>query len=329
MEWIKQNVVLVVSLAVAVVLIGAAGWYFYSKISSEQEINQQLAAAQQTLTDLQSKIPFPNQENFEKVLIQQKQLLEFRAHAERFYQPIQIPAGIRNTDFNSHLLGAFDELQREAVDAKVGLPTNFAFGFTAQRDQLQFDTNTLPLVAAQLADIKQICQLLYKAKVYDILGFRRTAISPADKSAKESQQNLQDYLHSSRTITTNDTTKAVIFPYEASFKGSSAEVAAALTEMAQSSNGYIVKAVTVSPFEAEGVQEGTTEVAATPTYRGMSASMMMRYGLMGRGRYAPPPPQAMGSPTAAPTTRVGTILKEKPLKVALLIYAVKLQPIKP
>jgi hypothetical protein len=144
MEWIKQNVVLVVSLAVALGLIGASGWYFYSKISSEQEINQQLASAQQTLTDLQSKTPYPNQENLAKVLEQQKQLLEFRSHAERFYQPIQIPKGIRNTDFNSQLLGTFDELQREAVDAKVGLPTNFAFGFAAQRDLLQFDTIPCP-----------------------------------------------------------------------------------------------------------------------------------------------------------------------------------------
>jgi hypothetical protein len=335
MDWIKQNIVLVASLVVSLVLIGGAGYYFYSKIGEEGALKAELATAQATYDDYLGKSPFPSLENFELLKQQQTNLLALRARTEKQFPVLMLDSKIRSADFTAMLAGAVDELKAAAQAANVNLPTNNTlFAFTAQRGMLQFDTNSLPLLALQLGDVKTLCNILFDSKVYELFAVKRASL-PGDSGAKMSYP--QDYLPAARTLATNALTKAVSFPYEVAFKGVSAELAAVLEKMAKSPAGILVKAVTVVPIEegegggdtSSGSQGGMVAIAGKGR---MSAQMAQRYGFMrGRRPVAAAAPTVQAAPTvidAAELAKKASQLKEKPFKATIYLEMVKLEPLR-
>jgi hypothetical protein len=252
--------------------------------------------------------------------------------ANKFFSPVIPPAGSRKDDFGSLLQNVIAELQQSAQNANVILPTNFSFGFSVQKELLQHEKPRLETLIAQLFEIRALCEVLFQAKIYELSGIKRAPISTNDTAALDNHP--QDYLRNLQ-IFTNDTVKAVIAPYEATVRCSSAELAVALEGLAKAPFGFIVKAIKVQPADSETTEEGFgtgTESAPSPAaammaryYRGgMPPAMALRYGLIRR-----PPPSAY-APTESTTTLTpkktgtGIVLKEKPLRVSLLINVVKL-----
>lgn len=323
MQWLKSNLILVISIVVSLALIGGSGFYFYSRISSEKEAESQLAQVQGSLQEYQNKTPSATKANFEAAQQVQKQLIEFKAKAEKFFPVLNTNKSARVDDFGGYLLSSLYNLQREAQKASTVLPTNFGFSFTAQRELLQFDTPKIPLLVMQVEDVRALCAVLYQAKVYEIMQVRRAMTATQDTIAQPTQP--QDYL-SKRAVITNDLVNAVISPYEITFKCSTIEMASVLEGLAHSSNGFIVKSVRVDPAEAAGQDADASNPSASISSAGVQAAMAARYGRRGRGgagAFAP----AAG--VAAPVKKgPGIVLKEKPLEVAIMVDAVKLSATK-
>jgi len=325
MQWLKSNLILVISLVVSLVLIGGSGFYFYSKISSEKEAEALMTQAQATLQEYQNKVPSATKANVEAALKVQKQLLEFKSKAEKFFPVLGTNKSAHIDDFGGYLLSSLYDLRREAQRTSTILPTNFSFGFSVQRTVLQFDTPKIPVLVMQLDDVKALCSILYESRVYEILQFRRAMTASQDTAEQPTQP--QDYL-SKRSIFTNDVVKAVISPYEIGFKCSSLELASVMEGLAHSSNGFIVKSVRVEPVEAPG-QEGDMSDPSGMGRGGVQAAMAARYGFGRRGRPGMP---GMGGPPMGIPVPVkkgpGIVLKEKPLEVNIMVDAVKLSPSK-
>ncbi len=325
MQWIKSNLILVISIVVSLALIGGSGFYFYSKISSEKEAEAQLVQLQTSLQEYQNKIPSPTKANVEAAQEVQKQLLEFKAKAEKYFPVLDTNKNSKVDDFGAYLLASLYNLQRDAQQASTVLPTNFAFGFTAQRELLQYDTAKIPLLIMQVEDVKALCSVLYKARVYEIMQVRRAMTATQDTTSQATQP--QDYL-SNRSLTTNSLVNAVISPYEVTFKCSSQELASVLEGLAHSSNGFIVKAVRVEPAEPPG-QEG--EAGESAAGAAATAARLARYGIGIRGsrmvRPTPGGPQP-GMPAPPVKKGPGIVLKERPLVVMILVDAVRLSPAK-
>ncbi len=323
MQWIKSNLILVISIVVSLALIGGSGFYFYSKISSEQEAAAQLAQVQTTLQDYQNKIPSATKANVEAALGVQKQLLEFKSKAEKFFPVLSTNKSEHVDDFGPYLLTSLYNLRREAQSSSTMLPTNFSFGFSVQRELLQFDTPKIPLLILQLDDVKALCSVLYKAKVYEIMQVRRAMTATQDTTSQPTQP--QDYL-TKRTVVTNDVVNAMISPYEIIFKCASTELAAVMEGLAHSSNGFIVKSVRVEPAEVPGQESDVS----SPTGESASAraALAARYGL-GRGRRMAQPGGVPATGVPAPVKKgPGIVLMEKPLEVDMMVDAVKLSPTK-
>lgn len=321
MQWIKSNLVLVISIVVSLALIGGSGFYFYSRISSEREAAAQLAQVQATLQEYQEKIPSATKANVEAALQVQKQLVEFKAKAEKFFPVLNTNKSTHVDDFGSYLLSSLYNLRREAQNSSTLLPTNFSFGFSVQRELLQFDTPKIPLLVLQLDDIKALSQVLYQAKVYEIIQVRRAMTATQDNTSQPVQP--QDYL-TKRAVVTNDVVKAMISPYQIIFKCSSTELAAVMEGLAHSSNGFIVKAVRVEPAELPGQDTDAANSTGGASAAGARSAMAARYGL-GRGRRMTPPGLAVPAPIKKGP---GIVLMEKPLEVDIMVDAVKLSPTK-
>lgn len=329
MDWLKKNVVLVVSGVVALILIGIAAFYFYSKIGADREAQAQVDQLSATLTELQARDPFPNEENVAKALEEQKKLEQFIGQAAQFFPPSSTNLTTNAGEFSLLLQMRLDRLEREAKASSVIIPTNnFNFTFGVQKGLLQYDLSSIPILAAQLNDIEALCGILYTSRVYSVVSLKRSPVSTNDNAGLNGQ-HAGDYL-STRKITTNDTVKAVTAPYEATFRCATRELASVLDGLARSTNGFIVKWIRVQQtdaMDAQDAESGAESTVFSPAmlrrYGGMNPSLARRYGL--RPMAPPTEAAAQTDPSAAPAPKkTGVVLKEKPLQVTLLVEAVKL-----
>ena len=344
MDWIKRNLYFVIGSVVALLLLGAAGWYFYSTWQSNGEILGKLHEQYTKLGDLNRMIPHPGRppqsDNIKVAKEQQQQLREFREQARTTFQRLpSIPEGakVAGEEFISSLRHTIDHLQKTATNSSIALPPDYSFSFAAQRNQMNFKPGSLEPLAAQLGEVKAICDVLFQAKVNTLEYIHRERIAPEDSSG------ATDYLNQ-KSITNE---LAVLTPYEVKFKCFTPELASALSGFASSPNGLLVKTINVELAPAaelvpEMAQAATIvqpiiqqPIPEQPTKRMAEEQFRRRYGLEGRrGASIPPPiaqpaaPQPM--PAAAPAARGGlqTVLDERQLAVTLMLNVVKMLPSK-
>src|SRR6266481_92402 len=342
MSWVKRNLYFLIGGIVALVLLGAAGWYLYSKWELNNTNLANLNQAYADLKGLNDKNPNPGGDNIKIAKEQRKELLDYMGRASRYFQKIPpIPDLPKKTDrdFASALNRTIDQLRRDSTNASVTLQDNYNFSFQAEKLKINFDQRGLEPLSAQLGEVKAICDVLFQARINALEGLRRERVSADDTSGPAT-----DYL--GENSTTNGL--AILTPYEMTFRCFSPELAAVLAGFASSPNGLIVKTINV---EVAGTMP--TEVTATPppitptvtyvqpTQPTMSAEAIerSRYGDMGRygqgNRYGegsakfptfPTVPQPQYVAPAAPKGGGGlpVVVDEKQLKVTLQLVAVKL-----
>jgi len=309
----------VVSGAVALAVIAGAGWYLYSKTQVDQEVDGQLTALRAAFQELEGKTPYPNQENFEAAQAQLGQITNFLAKADRYFGVQSTNNTVSNTEFTSMLARTLAELKAEAQAANVTLPTNYSFSFSAQRELMKFDMTNLTKVASQVEDVRMMSKVFFGAHIYELIAIQRAPVSNDDTNAM--QTRASDYLAVKR-VTTNEF--SMTLPYVATIRCCTPELGAALEGLARAPYGFFVKWLKVEPGEAQAEGEEGGAMVATGGGGGMSAAMAMRYG-MGRYRRAAveASPEAAQAAAAA-ATKVGVILKEKPLKVQIMIEVIKM-----
>jgi hypothetical protein len=312
MSWVKRNLYFLVGSAVAVLLLGLAGYYGYSKWRLNNQNLEKLNEAYRELDKLVLADPNPGNDLTNNIEIARQQEAKVRAaiKKQRAYfvpiPPIPNPTNriVTKEDYASSLRRTVDELQRAAEAASVTLPPKYNFSFQAQRDLTMFADGSLPPLSVQLGEVRAICRVLFQAKINSLDGLRRERVSGDDAQGPQT-----DYLD--MVSVTNDL--AVLTPYEASFHCFSSELAAVLAGFANEPRGYVVKALNVEPASP-------TPAAGQPgAYGGGFGGPGM---LLEGGEYRPP------TPAPAPVTRGGliSVLDEKQVKVRLIVMLVKLLP---
>ena len=319
MSWIKRNLFFVIGAAVAVVLLGLAGWYLYSEWNLNNENSSKLEAAYAELTRISSKPQNAGNEKTDNIKNAREYTAKVREvinKTHNYFKPIPpLPPGINVSSeaFAAALRRTVDELTRSAANSSVTLQPKYDFSFAAQRPLVKFAPGSLDPLAAELGEVKAVCDVLFKAKVNTLYNLRRVRVSPDDLSGPQS-----DYLETSPV--TNDL--AVLVPYEVTFYGFSAELAAVLAGFANEPHGFIVTTVNVEP----GVPSSTpTDAPVVTMAEGAYPSPMSRYRYGNPAAYAPPPV----APVATPATGMGgspVMLDEKQLKVTMGVSVVKLLP---
>src|SRR3954469_9056642 len=133
MDWIKRNLYFVIGTAVAVILLGLAGFYLYSKWDLNNKNLEQLNEAYAKLGELAKQNPHPgsgNVNNIETAKEQQKQLKAFIQKTRNYFQkiaPVPDVPSITDRDFSESLTRAISQLRHEAANASVALPPEYSF----------------------------------------------------------------------------------------------------------------------------------------------------------------------------------------------------------
>ena len=301
MSWLKRNLFFVIGSVVALVLMGLAGWFLYSKWSLNNEVLEKLNSDYAELKTLNSANPHPGSGSINNIKLAQEQrdqLRDFLKKTQPFFQPIpKIPdlPKITDRDFSAALSQTIEQLRLEATNTSVALPPeNYSFSFTAQKSKISFAAGSLNRLAVQLGEIKAITKVLFDAKVNSLDNLRRERVSQDDSYGLQT-----DYL--SEKTETN--ALAVITPYEVTFRSFSTELAAVLAGFASSPNALLVKTINVelAPATPASEQPSTPFVSAavpmmvqpTPMQEEMSrqqreasaqAQFAARYGIRGGGQ---------------------------------------------
>ena len=335
MDWIKRNLIFVVSAAVALGLMGAAGFYSFSGWNHNADELKKLNGGYEELKRLNTLNPHPGGGKVDNIKLareQQKELQAFMAKAAAYFERIAaIPdaTNVSGKEFSSALQQTIDQLQREATNNSVILPPKYRFSFEAHLGRVQFAAGSLGPLAVQLGEVKTIVSILNSAKINALDGIRRERVSVDDAAGSPT-----DYLDTKST--TNEL--AVMTPYEVTFRSFTPELASVLSGLAASPHGLLVKSINVEPAPAPTVPDpSVTSVApiyyANPTAApspqpDSGAAFRSRYGIGGgKDRYGPATPaapMAVATPTAKPT--IQTLVKERQLKIVMLIHVVKLLP---
>jgi hypothetical protein len=318
MPWIKRNLYFLVGGIVAVALLGMAGFYFYSKWSSNQQSLQTLDAAYSEWDGITRLNPNPGNEKIDNIKTAREQRVAVDAAIQKVYKRFTPIPAIPTVEegstenfanlFRSSLSRTLDQMQRDAAASGVTLPPRYKFTFQAQSQLFNFCQGCPELLSVHLGNVKAICNILFRAKINSLDNLRRERVGSDDL-----QGPVADYLDAAEVSVTNEL--AVLTPYEITFHCFSAELANVLAGFANTPHAFIVKTINVEP--AGGASSANLTGMMT-----MSPEMMSE-----RGMFVPP---GMAQPTAptAPTVRGGlpTVLDEKQIKVTLVVEVVKLLP---
>src|SRR5215467_4805239 len=264
MSWVKRNLYFLIGGIIALVLLGGAGWYLYSKWDLNNTNLTSLNEAYANLKGLNDKNPNPGGENIKIAKEQRKEILDYIGRASKYFQRIRsIPDLPKKTDhdFALALSRTIDQLRRDSTNASVNLSQdNYNFSFQAEKLKINFDQRGLEPLSMQLGEVKAICDILFQSRINALDGLRRERVSGDDASGPAT-----DYLGENAT----SNALAVLTPYELTFRCFSPELASVLAGFASSPYGLIVKSINVEvagTLATETVATPTPTVAAAPVY---------------------------------------------------------------
>lgn len=331
MSWIKRNLVFVIFAALAVALLGLAGWYLYAQWSLYNDNGDKLEAAYKELDRISKLNPNPGNaskpesDNIRNAASEEARVRAVIKDAQKYFAPIEsIPPGpnVSSEAFAAALRRTVDDLTHDAANASVTIQPKYDFSFAAQKPLVKF-AGSLDALAAQLGEVKAICDVLFGAKINTLYNLRRVRVSDDDFKGPQS-----DYIETSAQ--TNEL--AVLVPYEVTFYGFSTEIASVLAGFANQPHGFIVTTINVEPG-MPSTASGENPGGVPSPYGGYGyANPNNPYG-------NPNNPYGMGNPygaaqpgmaqaTGATGTKGGlpVMLDERQLKVTMGIEIVKLQP---
>lgn len=238
MLWIKRNLSLAISGAIALVLVGFGAYYLFSGKSINSQMETDLEEMQNKLDRFYTMNPFPNESN---IVTAQAELEKLRAaidEALEFFTPIPYDP-VTDLAFKTQLDFTVSELTEQAQKSGIELPSDpYYFSFAAQKEKYKLDPACFPAINQQLADVRTLCGLLFEAKIHALIGLKRVRLTADDPPGSADYRPEWQF-------ETNAITGAVITPYEVTFNCFSADLAAVMEGFVESPHGLIVRAISV------------------------------------------------------------------------------------
>ncbi|MBP7829741.1 MAG: Amuc_1100 family pilus-like protein [Kiritimatiellae bacterium] len=171
---LKKNMTLIVGGAIAGVLLVILLVLLFRFNSSYQKVNRELQSAQQRLTILNGRDPFPSEENVAVVRTNLAVLQDFFGTLMKSLQEGQPEiAEMEPAEFNLLLDQTRRRLFGAAAKVKVALPPGFSFGFDRYAAGTLPDAVDVPRLVAQMKEVEFLCGLLYASKIGEISSIER------------------------------------------------------------------------------------------------------------------------------------------------------------
>ena len=319
MAWIKRNLVLVISAAIALGLLGFGGYYLYSAIQKNNLVDTEIGSAKSEIERLLTKAPTPNSSNLVNAKRELERLTTFTAAAKSHFRPTPPPARpLNNESFKTLLQSTIDELHKQANSVGIQVETNYYFSFSAHRGSLEFAPELLRPLSERLQEVQLISTILFRSRVNRLEHIRR-AMVPGERVPSGVQgAGAGDYIPAPPR--TNPETQMALWPYEVTFHCFTMELGAVLEAIEQAPFGFVVKSI-ASDISPDAAPSAPAARAAPP----------------GQPRRQPPPQRgAAGRPitpaaaaAAAPVPALKNVIDEKLLRITLRLEVIKPEPVRP
>ncbi len=181
---LKKNMTLIVGGAITLVLLIILLVLLLKFNSSYQQVNRQLQSAQQRLTILNGRDPFPSEENVSVVQANLAVLQDFfRTLMASLQQSQTAPKKMETAEFNLLLDRTNRRLYQRAAAMKVALPPRFAFSFDRYAAGTLPDSADVQRLVTQLESVDLLCGLLYASKVSEIMAIERPVFEASARPA--------------------------------------------------------------------------------------------------------------------------------------------------
>lgn len=250
MPWIKRNLIVVISAAVALALIGFGGWFLWSAMDKNKSVDEEIGSLKSELERLTAAPHYPSPSNIAIAQRELKRMSEFTAEARKFFPPTPAPAApLNNQTFAALLHNTVDELTKQAAAAGIRVETNYHFSFETEWLPVSFPPASLRPLSDRLAEVKQLATILINSKVNRLEAIRRARVAdevPGPTAAA-------DYLAEAPNV--NAETGMTLWPYELVFHSFSPELGAVLENIARLPEAYVVRSIVVEPAEALPAQQ--------------------------------------------------------------------------
>src|SRR6267154_154962 len=144
MGWIKRNLFFSIGGVIALLLLGAAGYYDYKSWSHNSDAFDRLNEIYGKLKELGDEKPSPGNAKIDNIKTAKEQeavVRDWINQTTKFFKPIApIPDSLEVSSeaFAAALRKTIDQLQHEADTASVLLPPRYGFSFEAQRSIVKF-----------------------------------------------------------------------------------------------------------------------------------------------------------------------------------------------
>ncbi|MFO1498815.1 MAG: Amuc_1100 family pilus-like protein [Verrucomicrobiota bacterium] len=308
MKWLQHNVFSAIALIVVCGALSLAFVFLTGRLARQRQISRALVHATQDLERLMLRDPGPTPANIQAARREGERVRQFVGQVEKHFASAEYPSDLNNMTLRAYLDTTIGRLRAQAHLAGVEIPTNYWFGFEAQKGTVDFSSGSLQPLALEVAEVNTVCHVLFDAKVNALEGIKRVPVVPDEAEAGG------DFLQT--TATTNAT--AILVPYEITFQGFSSELAAVLDGVARLPQCFIVTNLVVSPVEKARAQPETVNAyrLLPPAHDGPPV----------RNDRLHPWPLAKRPPVAVPPpTGPAPFLSEKLLQFTVSIQSVRLR----
>ena len=203
MNWVKNNLQLVLGGCAALVLMGTSGWFLAAQIEKEKNAQAQLEREIYNLNSLKNHDPHPGDpsrgiDNIAKVKQEQEKIQREILHPlQEAFKPFALPENLDESAFKILLEEGIASMHQAAQNAGTRLPrekndSEYSFSFSDIRQDLDFKSETLHPLAFQLAQLESLCQILFDAKIHSIKKIKRPRVEGEDESAKKKDEGYED-----------------------------------------------------------------------------------------------------------------------------------------
>lgn len=252
MAWIKRNLALVISGAIALALLVFGALYLLGAKNKNSTVDEEINQAKAELDRLMNLAPFPSPSNVTFARQELERVNAFIAQAKKQF-PAPPPAErLTDQSFKSVLQTTIDDLHKQAQASGVNVETNYYFSFEAQRRPVTFPPESLQPLSARLREVHAVASVLIKSKVNRIEAVKR---APVPGEATQGP----DYL--AELPRTNSEVQAIIFPYEFTFQAFTPELATVVESIASMPEAMIIRSIVVEPAEAVAAPQRPTQPA--------------------------------------------------------------------
>lgn len=302
MVWLKRNLFLILFVVGTLAMTGLAVFFLLNRIQADKAATDELKKASADLEKLVRESPYPSDENIKNAKDSAKRLTDL---AKEVTPMLTVPreTASDNITFKSLLENTIAELDAQAEELGIDLPSKSSFTFTVQRAMVKFPTNSIGPLTTQLKEIREICRIMFDAKVHSLSALRRVRAYASEAVSGN------DYIAGKITVET--AANVSITPYEVEFKGFSSELTSVLEGFQRSPIFFVVKTVRVSSL-ATGILG-----ARQP------GNMLQRAEPAARGTQTAAGGAQTGGAQAGAASPLVTVLDEKPKKFFLQLEVVK------